>query len=306
MTVGRGSGTALVLFASAWAGRIWAQEPLAEVPFTLYQNGIILPVVLNGKDTLRLLLDTGWGPLALVSSTAKRLGLRVPEPIDTGALPRITQASLGVGRAVKRNPVFEVFPAAELGPLIGPHDGVLGTAFFQDLVLQVDYPRRLVRFYDRSPVATMAPSQSRGSDHATVPMVFSSRAGALPFTDSVYVNGQPVRTLFDTGGAGAFLAMAGMIRRFGLTPTNDTVRAGIGMLSDGRATRAPLRFARVGRISLGTIAVDSPRVVLAPAQLEGGDWGHELIIGSGLMQRYVVTFDYLSRRVTFDRPGPGT
>ena len=287
-------GAALALFAPASTRRAEPQQPLAEVPFTLYQNGIILPVVLNGKDTLRLLLDTGWGPLALVSSTAERLGLGVPRPTDASDLPRTRQASLGVGRAIKRSPVFEVFPAAELIPLIGQHDGVLGTAFFQDLVLQVDYPRRLVRFYDRSPIVATAPGE-----RATVPMVFSPRAGALPFTDSVFVNGKPVRTLFDTGGAGAFLAMESMMRRFRLTPSSDSVRGGIGMLSDGRATQSPLRTARVGRISLGAIVVDSPRVILAPPQIEGNDWGHELIIGSGLMQRYVVTFDFVNRRVTF-------
>jgi hypothetical protein len=30
--------------------------------------------------------------------------------------------------------------------IIGPHDGVLSTAFFRDLVLQIDYPSRVVRF----------------------------------------------------------------------------------------------------------------------------------------------------------------
>ena len=297
----RNCGMALTLLASAWGDRAEGQQPLAEVPFTLYRNGIILPVVLNQKDTLRLLLDTGWGPLALVDSTAERLRLVVPGRTTAGDLPKTRQASLAVGRAIKRNPVFEVFPAAELIPLIGPHDGILGTEFFRDLVLQIDYPRKLVRFYDRSPVFTTTPVAELG--RATVPMVFSPRAGALPFTDSVFVNGHSVRTLFDTGGSGAFLAMAGMVRRFGLRPSDDSVRAGIGMLSEGRATQAPVHFTRVGRISFGAIVVDSPRVIMAPAQLEGGDWGHELIIGSGLMQNYVVTFDYLSRRVTFERPG---
>ena len=49
--------------------------PLAEVPFTLHQNAVILPALINERDTVQLLLDTGWGPLALVSSSAKRLGL---------------------------------------------------------------------------------------------------------------------------------------------------------------------------------------------------------------------------------------
>lgn len=272
------------------------QAPLAEVPFTLDRNGIILPALLNGRDSLRLLLDTGWGPLALVSTTAERLKLRV----EPGEPLRTVQVSLAVGNAVQRSPRLEVFPAHELQPLIGPYDGVLSTIFFRDLVLQVDYPRRLVRFYARSPANRADPNVIR----ITLPMVFSPRAGALPFTDSVRVNGHPVRALFDTGGAGSFIVMRQLMDRAGLKAASDSsVRAGIGMLSGGRMQQAPLRFAKVGRISIGAIAVDSPRVVVAPDQLEGGDWGHDLIIGTGFLRDYVVTFDYVARSVTLERKG---
>ena len=272
------------------------QAPLAEVPFTLDRNGIIVPALLNGRDSLRLLLDTGWGPLALVSTTAERLRLRV----DPGEPSRTVQVSLAVGNAIQRSPRLEIFPAHELRPLIGPYDGVLSTAFFRDLVLQVDYPRRLVRFYARSPAIRADPNLVR----VTLPMVFSPRAGALPFTDSVLVNGHPVRALFDTGGEGSFIVMRQLMERAGLSAVRDSsVRAGIGMMSGGRMKQAPLQVARIERISLGAIAVDSPRVVLAPDQLEGGDWGHDLIIGTGFLRNYLITFDYVARSVTLERKG---
>lgn len=279
------------------AGPLAAQLPLAEVPFTLDRNGIIVAALLNGRDTLRLLLDTGWGPLALVSSAAERLRLPLISPRGSGGLPRTVQLSLGVGGVIQRNPRFEIFPAEELQPLIGPYDGVLSTAFFQDLVLQIDYPARRVRFYARTP------GRRADAVRATVPMVFSPRAGALPFTDSVLVNGRPVRALFDTGGAGGFVAMRQLMERAGFRILSDSnVRGGVGMLSGGRLTQAPLRFARVGEISLGPIVVDSPRVVIAPDQLEGADWGHDLVIGTGFMRDYIVTFDYVARLVTLERP----
>jgi hypothetical protein len=42
--------------------------------------------------------------------------------------------------------------------------------------------------------------------------------------------------------------------------------------------------------------------MMAPSQLEGGDWGHDLNIGYGFMRKYVVTFDYPSKLITFERP----
>ena len=259
--------------------------PLAEVTFTLHQNAIIVPAIVNGRDTVHLLLDTGWGPLALVSTSARRLGLAV-DALDGNGPGRAQVTSLAIGDVIQSRPLVEVFPTEELTPLIGPHDGVLSTDFFRDLVLQIDYPAQVVRFFRRSPIPS-TPSASRTS----VPMVFSPRAGALPFTDSVFVNGQPARGLFDTGGAGSFVAMRRLAERAGLRPLPDGGRTGIGMLSGGRMVQQRVQFARVERIAVGGFAVDSARVMLAPTQLEGDDWGHDLIIGHGFMRHYIVTFD---------------
>jgi len=273
---------------------------LAEVPFTLYQNAIIVPAVVNGDKSVRLLLDTGWGPLALVTTAAERLGLAVDPPGADG-LGRAHVSSLAIGEAVKLNPLVEVFPAEELAPLIGPHDGVLSTAFFSDLVLQVDYPASVVRFFRRTPVST---SPSAAGLRGSVPMVFSPRAGKLPFTDSVFIDGKPVRALFDTGGAGAFVAMRQLVERAGLQPVPDSGRVGVGMLSGDKMVRQEVKFTSAGRIALGPFVVNFPRMMIAPPQLEGDDWGHDLNIGYGFMRSCIVTFDYPGQLVTFEKP-PG-
>jgi hypothetical protein len=76
------------------------------------------------------------------------------------------------------------------------------------------------------------------------------------------------------------------------------------MLSGDTTVRQPVRFTRVGRVAIGPFAVDSPRVMIAPSQLGGTNWGHDLIIGYGFMRHYVVTFDYPGRVVTFERRSP--
>ena len=288
---------AIAVGVGVQAGVQAGNQPLAEVPFTLNQNGIILPAVVNGRDSLQLLLDTGWGPLALVSASAQRLGLVVSTP-DAEGLGRTRLRSLAIGGAVQRQPLVEVFPTDALAPLIGPHDGILSTAFFRDLVLQIDYPARVVRFWRRSPISK---SPSSTGSRVSLPMVFSARAGALPFTDSVFVDGRPVRALFDTGGAGAFVATRQFVERTGLRPVPDSAQAFIGLLSADTTARQAVQFTRVGRVALGPFAVDSARVMIAPSLLGGDDWGHDLIIGYGFMRHYIVTFDYPGRIVTFER-----
>jgi hypothetical protein len=277
----------VVLASFAFATTLSASQapsrPLAEVPFTLYQNGVIVRAVVNARDTVRLLLDTGWGPLAMVSSSATRLG---------------TITSLAIGDAVQTQPFIETFPAEGLRPLIGPHDGILSSAFFRDLVLQIDYPRRVVRFFRTSPISS---PPTAGRTRASVPMVFSPRAPGLPFTDSVWVDGRRVRGLFDTGGSGAFVAMRRLIDQAGLIALPDSGHVGIGMFSGGTMVQQRAHFAQVGRISVGGFAVDTPRVLLAPPQLAGDDWGHDVVIGYGFFKDYVVTFDYPGRRVVLER-----
>lgn len=258
-----------------------APAPLAEVPFVLHQNAVIVEGTVNGSEPVRLLLDTGWGPLALMDSAAKRLRL-------SGGQAR----SLAIGGATRKAVTFEVFPDASLQPLIGPYDGVLSTEFFRDLVLQIDYPRKVLRFFQRSPLPA-----GQG-----IPMVFVAGAGKLPFSDAVQVDGRPVRALFDTGGSGGFMAMPRLVDRAKLEllpePTSGP-RVGVGMLAEGKATQAAVRFASVQKIRVGTIERTAPRVLVAPVGIEGGAWGHDLIIGYGFFREYVVTFDYPGRRIHF-------
>ena len=266
---------------------------LAEVPFTLHRNAVIVKCVIGGRDTVQMLLDTGWGPLALTTSAARRLGLTAT---SAGGDMHARASSLGIGGALRRDVALELFPPEALQPLIGPFDGVLSTAFLHHFVVQIDYPRSVVRLFSRRPAG------DRGADgqrvQATMPMVFSPIAGFLPFTDSVFVNGNAVRALFDTGGSGAFMAMAQLMSRAALQVLPDTGRrAGIGMLSNGQPTQAPLRFARARSISVGGITRSLPLVIVAPSQLEGANWKHDLIIGYGFLRDFVVTFDFPGRAI---------
>ena len=87
-----------------------------------------------------------------------------------------------------------------------------------------------------------------------------------------------------------------------MTAADTGAKMAIGMLSGGQALQQQVQFVRVGRIALGSLAVDAPRVMLAPSGLEGDDWGHDLNIGYGFMRNYVVTFDYPGKLITFERP----
>ena len=66
-------------------------------------------------------------------------------------------------------------------------------------------------------------------------------------------------------------------------------------------SQAPVRFAAVQKIQIGTIERSAPRVMIAPEGIEGDAWGHDLIVGYGFFRDYVVTFDYPGKRIHFTR-----
>lgn len=289
---------AVLLYLLAAPVESEGQAPLADVPFVLHQNAIIITMVANDRDTVRLLLDTGWGPTALTDYAVARLRRAGRIQESNGW---VTLASLSVGRVRKTAVRVELFPAHDLAPLIGPYDGVLATEYFKDLVLQVDYPRGRVRFFARSRVNTRAAANT-----FSLPMTFTSGASWLPFTDSIFINGRRAKGLIDTGGSGAFLAMPQLITALDLERSAQTLTGRMGYL-DGSPRESSVRFARVRSIQVGGTVVDTPRVLLAPPQLAGGNWGHDVVIGYGFLRNYVVTFDYPGRRITLERhaPAPG-
>jgi hypothetical protein len=43
--------------------------------------------------------------------------------------------------------------------------------------------------------------------------------------------------------------------------------------------------------------------MIAPPQMAGADWEHDLVIGCGFLRHYIVTFDYPGKLVTPQAPG---
>ena len=98
--------------------------------------------------------------------------------------------------------------------------------------------------------------------------------------------------------------MPRLVERARLRAIPDSGRVGVGMLHGDTTVRETAHFASVRQVAVGPFTVDSPRVLIAPRQMAGEDWGHDLVIGCGFLRHYVVTFDYPGKLVTLERPAP--
>lgn len=265
----------------------------SQQPFRLVNNHIYLDVKLNGR-TFALLLDTGASNV-ITPTVARALRLRpvgdarvwgAGELSETAAFVRI--ANMVVGQVRFRDQLFAVVPLEGLNDIEGvPFHGIVGYELFKRLTAKIDYEARSLTLTDP---ATWSP-QGAGTP---VPFVFN---GTVPEVTGD-IGGVPASFDIDTGSRtsvglyGPFVQRHALRGRF--TPSIETVTSwGLGGPSRGTV-------ARVQRLRLGPIAVDN--VVVDMSRQTQGVLSHAApsgSIGSGLLKRFTVTFDYPRQRIYF-------
>ncbi len=183
-------------------------KSVVEVPFEVEGNWMVIPVNVNGSRPLRYVLDTGGQGASLYNSAiADTLNLKIvgtAQVRGAGNGGAAAQASIAEGvnfniggielsdasMAVRRLPSGSGFMAS--------HDGVIGRPVFGNLVVEVDWERKVIRFYEPAKYNY----QGKG---AILPLTFDE--GGRPYTmAAVAVAGDksvPVKLVVDTGASHA-------------------------------------------------------------------------------------------------------
>ena len=279
-----------------------SKEHVIEVPFDFYQNEIILQVKVNEKGPFNMMLDTGTDPSAIDLATAKDLGLKL-DPIgrkgsgggtsvnlvyQTG-LPR-----LEVGGFVARNVEAAAIDLSKISQrLAKPIHGILGHSLLNGRVVQIDYPNRVVRFYSKSQFPKAA-NQLNSWKRTVVPFRYDDNV----LIDGVLVNGKKVTGNLDTGSDGTFKLTPAAVSYLGLA---DEVSKAEVSTSVGYNGVAENREGKLRNVTIGGISVDAPTVIFF-GKGTGRDkkvWG--INVGNAFLKDFVVTIDYQSRLITFER-----
>lgn len=280
------------------------------VPFLLNNNHVFVDVKVNGKGPFHFIVDTG-GHNIVTPETAKALKIgSVGAVTANGAGDKSSTAgfgqvdSLSVGGASVTGQVVTMleFSPYELEGL--NEGGMLGTEFIHRFVLRFDYGASRLTIIDP---ATFDPKDAG----TPVPFVFYDHLPQVQGT----LDGRPARFDIDTGSRAELTVPAPFVASAGLRAAypNGAERV------DGWGVGGPVKsfVARAGRVTLGDVAVTGP--VIGLAKSKGGafsDPNFEGNVGSGLLKRFVVTFDYahqlmylrplatpLADTGTFDRSG---
>ncbi len=264
------------------------------VPFRLINNHVIVNTRINGRGPYPFLVDTG-GHNILTPITAAALKIGSEGSAAGGGSGEATTvngfatvSSIDVGGALMRDSValtLDFSPAEVEGLVLG---GMLGSEFLERFVVEFDCGRKLLTFID--PELFTASDRRRAG--IRVPMEFYDH---MPQVQGSF-EGIPARFNLDTGSRSDVSITAPFVERAGLRNSHPE---GI-TITDGWGSGGPSRshVIRAKQMSLGPVTVERPiaglsvakRGVMADENFEGN-------VGSGLLKRFVVTFDYAGHGV---------
>ncbi|HEV2213330.1 MAG TPA: hypothetical protein VGS99_08270, partial [Gammaproteobacteria bacterium] len=195
----------LPLLALGLAGTAQAAPDfVAEIPFDLCKGMICIQAELDDGKTSTLLLDTGDASNFISVEAAQAHGWALKpymgkdgKPVEGLFDAGTHEVKLGALSAPMR---YLASPAADMGTQ-GTYDGNLVYSYFKDRVLQIDYPKKLLRV---SAPLTAAPTQAGAAGQLKI-VNFHNWGPPIVVGGPFTINGKPVDAQIDTGYTGSML-----------------------------------------------------------------------------------------------------
>ncbi|HEY1752068.1 MAG TPA: aspartyl protease family protein [Caulobacteraceae bacterium] len=304
-----GPAVALATYACPTApptgGYIVGGAASTTVPFRLLNNHVYVQATVNGKGPYTFILDSG-GHTLLSPRIVSEVGLKpVGEAVQSGAgeghstIGFVRFDEIAIGGARLKGMMGFASPIYDKSIEGIPVDGMVGFELIRRLVTQIDYGRHTVTFTDPArfrPQGLGTPVHFVFYDHLPDVRGF---IGALPATFNIDTGS---RSEIDV--TSPFVAAHHLRRQFAKGTTAVT-GWGVGGPTKDYVVRLP-------SLKLGPVEVDDIAAGLSDAKggsISNPNYGGN--IGTALLKRFVVTFDYAHevmylKRITPTPPDIGT
>ena len=288
----------IVAILIAWlfsAGNTAQDIASGGIPFAFEDNQIVLPVSVDGHDSLRFLLDTGGEISTIDFATAQRLDLGV-RAIDSeqGGTPAITWlTNLKLGNLVQDSLYAVAVDLSRISrQMHRPLNGVLGHNFLAGRIVQIDYPRHVVRFLEGPPVI------EKSGKNVMLPMVFLT-GRHIPMFEKMYVREKPIRATLDTGSSMGLLLYQRTVAELGMQEEYQRAPRASVLLYHGDVD---VRKGQRVQVKLQAASFDSVQVYFAATNAEN----HLLPdrdgnLGNDFFKNTRLTLDYKNERIAIER-----
>jgi hypothetical protein len=267
------------------------------VPFQFLNNHIFVTAMVNGSGPYNFLVDSG-GHTIFSPELVEELGLDAAgSATATGAGETASTSGFAQARDIAIGNLRFRDQVAFTAPLGSPSvdgirlDGVVGVELFLRFAVRIDYGARTITFtaprhFTAPKAATAVPFEF----YDGMPMV-AGKTDALP-----------ARLVVDSGAHGELLLAAPFSTTSGLRARYPGVSQVVG---SGHGGKIMGTVARLSSVTLGDVDVQQP--IAAFSDDKRGvmsDTNFDVNVGSGLLKRFIVTFDYAHQRLYFERLAP--
>jgi len=245
-----------------------------------YRDGLIWVEVESSGHALHFVLDSGAGSSVLNLETANRLGVKLGEAqkvqaVGSQAVARRARGFVGNASGVVLNcSPLAVDLSSVSRSCSRPIDGLIGSDFFHGRIVQIDFKARCIRLLEKTVTGSGCA--------ATLPLQFHNDALCIP----VGVDGEkPHWTRLDTGCDTALHWVAGN--------TKDT-----RSMNPSLALSRSKNESSLVTVQLGGERLEGVKTVFHSDSIFSGEAG---LLGNGILSKYRVTIDSVSKRVLFEK-----
>lgn len=270
--------------------------------FILDRGHVFLPVTIEGIES-RVMLDSG----AQVNSINKAFIGKNDLELDSGRAINIQGVYKIEKRSTFNNVKVNIFGSEfELDNLVegnlGHHSNglLLGSGFFQNFIVQLDYPNQKIRLLTRDSVNM--------HDVANVRTVVQQGSG-MPIAQ-IEINGKTVWLLIDTGNAGSIFVDRKVASRAGLLDNIEGVSESFGANGFGANEFATADTVKFGPFEVSNVKVSFPaegqktHIESQYKELGSRLGGKKVVglIGYDLLKDFVVTLEYSTAKMHIGLP----
>jgi len=285
---------AVLAFCMGIALLSFAQNvPLATVPFDLRaDNRIYLKCLVNASDTLIFMFDTGAETMVINKDVqGKKLAMSFNGEVDnigtngTSKVPLSAKNQLSFGGITANNVSFISVPYGESG-----FDGVLGSTFMSRYIIEINYKKRKMAFYDRSSY------KYNNEEYEKLNIKFYKKIPLI--SASVIVNSKKYKGKYemDTGSDGGLMLSSPFTDKNDLTHQLKTVAHATAAGSDGTKIISPI-------VVLPEIEVANKHFYVIPVTLSAAKSGIAAdenlsgMLGNGFLKRFDMIIDMAGNKI---------
>ena len=304
-----GIATVLGVIASiaAWTAAAGSQSAKLQapvtLPFKLVTRHMVLPVAVNNSRPLAFVLDTGNRMGVIDVDRARELGVTLGREVKVGGVgPEaltgffVQNASLNIERLPGfSQPVSLAIPLRRLAARFGhDFDGILGSEFIKEFVVEVNYDARAITLHDRE-------TFNYSGQGAIMPIRLNSSGHPLIDAQVTPVGKSPISGTFviDLGSGGALALHSPFVAEHRLPGPDVKTIASLGRGGTGGATTG--RTGRVTALTIGQFTIrdvpthfsEDASGAFASAAVNGN-------IGQQVMGRFRIFLDYGRNRIILE------